>query len=216
MSLADLAVGMAKKYPARSMLTPAHYTQIGHVIVIWAYLEIEVDKLLARLLKLKKARRFKEATRLKKANLIPGKFKDRLKLLNVLAKIFYKEPQCHELSRIAKKCLDLYDDRNRLAHGDWAFVNKFDGKPGRLLSRTWKLGVLKDERVVTVDQIRNTRREIGLAVIQLVDFRFRNQPDGNVVRRLLGIMRHLANSQKRARRSATPKKPQQKHPPSQA
>jgi hypothetical protein len=207
---------MAKNYPLHSILTPAHYTQVGHVIIIWATLEITVDKFIIKLLNLKKAKRLKEVTRLKRPALIPGKFKDRLKLLNTLAKIFYKEPQRTQLSDIAKRFLDLYDDRNRLAHGDWAFVNKFDGNPAKLISRTWKLGVIKDERVVTVEQIRQMRREIGVALIEFITFTFRNQPDGPVVRRLLGLFRHLAHSQKAARRSATPKGRPRTHRPSQA
>ena len=110
----------------RLFLTPAYYSAIGQAITMWATLEIEIDRTLARMLKLKKARQLRRNILSMRKRLLPTDFKSRLKLLHRLARIFYDAETYRELTRITNGLLNLYEERNRLVHGDWVWVNKSD------------------------------------------------------------------------------------------
>jgi hypothetical protein len=114
----------------------------------------------------------------------------RLKLLLQLTKIFYDRPRQRHLAEITASVLALYEQSNRLAHGDWVWINKFDGKGARLCLRTYRRGVEKGAKIVSPAQIRTLRRGAEMTARKLSEFSLRHPPAGSLPRRLLVFLRH--------------------------
>lgn len=140
-----------------------YYPAIGHAIVLWAFLETEIDRHINGLLVHPNTRKSKITD-----TLIPRAFNRRTALWRRLANFHFSNEALIAILEIIDGCTTTRKDRDRIAHGKWAVG--FKGKERTTYSYLYRDGANPDRKTLTIDEIRDTAFKISLLISELWDF----------------------------------------------
>ena len=172
---------MATRYPFRPVLDNRYYQAIGRAIVLWGFLENEIDAHIHIL-----------ASRTGSPDLIDGfprSFRRKKKLWRDLAAIHYTGEFLDRINDIIDRCVPTRRERDRYAHG--IFAAGYDSKGNETLSIiSQKVGKSDTDQPVSVEQIRANALESSRLIRDLIIFERddRNAPDPALRDRLLKVL----------------------------
>ena len=172
---------MATRYPFRPVLDNRYYQAIGRAIVLWGFLENEIDTHVHIL-----------ARRAGSPDLIDGfphSFSRKKKLWRDLAVIHYTGEFLERINGIIDRCITTRKERDRYAHG--IFASGYDSKGNETLSIiSQKVGKSATDQPISVEQIRANALESSRLIIDLMTFEHddRTAPDPALRDRLLKVL----------------------------
>lgn len=144
------------------------YPAIGRAIVLWAFLEVEIDWHLSGLLARPDTWKHPLSTKLDKR--LPRAFSKRVILWKRLARIHYQTDVLSQARDIISRCKVARTERDRIAHGRWAIGIGWHGVE-TTYSHVYRDGEVFDEgRPMTTDHITQTSHAIADLIKDLMIF----------------------------------------------
>ena len=173
---------MATRYPFRPVLDNRYYQAIGRAIVLWGFLENEIDTHIRILASRNGSPAMSEG--------FPRSFRRKKKVWSDLAMIHYTGEFLDRINGIIDRCITTRRERDRYAHG--TFAAGYDSKGNETLSIiSEKVGKQPTEQPVSVERIRANALDSSHLIIDLMIFERddRNAPDPALRDRLLKVLR---------------------------
>jgi hypothetical protein len=153
------------KFPLDTALRPEYVALVGQIIVLWSFLEIQIDRYLAVLLE--HAR--KQGLSYDPA--LPKDFTRRAALWRELVDVGHSEPaEYATIYVLIERASQARAKRDDLAHGLW--TTKGAVKSGDVVVEIYAPGELMPRRteMVTLQKLITTRNEISAVAFAVLDF----------------------------------------------
>ena len=147
---------MPRLYPFRPVIDNRYYLAIGRAIVMWGFLEDEIDSHIMMLLAREGSPKLNDG--------FPRSFEKKKKLWRKLVKIHFVDEDRDRMNDIIDRAVTARRERDKFAHGVFT-----KGPKGQISLRTQRPETSAIEHPVSVEAIRRNAQHSSQLIGELID-----------------------------------------------